>query len=214
AVLRVRDSGMGMDEETLPRIFDPFFTTKPMGTGTGLGLSMVYGFVQQSGGAITAHSKPGAGTTFEIYLPLVAAEAPATAPTTPSSVAPAARGELVLVVDDAPQVRAIAARALRGMGYSVLEAHGGAEALRVFDEHRSDIALVLTDVAMPGMSGRALADALHALARTLPVLFMSGYAEDAVLREGPQAARERFLAKPFTPDRLAAAVRALLDLPA
>jgi PAS domain S-box-containing protein len=203
AVLEVSDSGTGMDEETRQRIFEPFFTTKAV--GTGLGLSTVYGIVQQSGGAISVESEPGSGTVFRVFLPVVSgtAETPAT-----HHAAIGPRGhETILVVEDDDRVRALASRVLRLAGYSVLEASTPEGALATAaSAERVD--LVLTDLVMPQMRGDELYRRLRVARPRLRVLFMSGY-RDHDEREGTRA--EAFLAKPFTPDTLTTAVRRVLD---
>jgi CheY-like chemotaxis protein len=209
ALLTVRDTGVGMDPATRARIFEPFFTTKPPGQGTGLGLSTVFGIVTQAGGRITVDSAPGAGTTFRVYLPAAAGGA------APASEAPAAvssaGSETVLVVEDEPQVRRLARRALERRGYTVLEAADGAEALAVSDARHAPIHLVLADAVLPEQGGRQVVDALRARRPEIAVVFMSGSAEDAVLRQHVASARTPFVQKPFTADQLAAAVRAALD---
>ena len=208
--LCIRDTGEGMDAETLAHVFEPFFTTKPRGAGTGLGLAMVYGFVKQSGGAVQVTSRVGEGTCFELQFPACDAPAPTVSAPPATRVRDVARATL-LVVDDSPDVRNVAARVLRGAGYVVLIAPDGPEALELFEGHSEKIDLLLTDVVMPKMGGRAVADALRRLAPDLRVLFMSGYNEDSILRTSVGEAREAFLPKPFTPERLLEAVRSVLD---
>jgi PAS domain S-box-containing protein len=204
------DSGHGMDAATKSRIFEPFFTTKEPGRGTGLGLAMVYGFVKQSEGHIEVYSEPGRGTTFNVYLPRagknVAAERP------PAERANAPEGhETVLLVEDEDAVRSLARRVLHSCGYTVLEASGGGEALLVAERHQSRIHLLLTDLVMPRMSGRELADLLREARPEARVLFMSGYTDEAVLRHGVLEANVSFLQKPFSPASLARKVREVLD---
>jgi PAS domain S-box-containing protein len=207
----VSDSGTGMDADTRARIFEPFFTTKGPGKGTGLGLSTVYGIVKQSGGAIQVESIPGGGSTFSIYLPRVT-EAPdeVTRKSGSFPVLPAA-GETVLVVEDEAIVRDIACRILERQGYRVLEAEHGRAALLLSDQCAEPIDLVLTDVVMPEMGGRELAEHLRARRPQLKVLFMSGYTEHVVTRHGVMLAGAGFIAKPFAGGTLARQVRALLD---
>ena len=206
--LSVGDTGCGMDAKTLARIFEPFFTTKPIGHGTGLGLSMVYGFVKQSGGHIAVESEPGLGTTFSIYLPAVAG-GPAAAPAAPSPRA--RRGtETVLLVEDEESVRTLVRIALQREGYTVLEAAHGLEALRIHERCSQSINLLVTDIVMPQMGGRELAERVTAVCPRLKVLFISGYTDDALLR-GAFAEGRPFLQKPFSPETLAARVRSLLD---
>jgi two-component system cell cycle sensor histidine kinase/response regulator CckA len=191
----MRDSGSGMDRRTQERVFEPFFTTKEQGRGTGLGLATVYGIVKQSNGYIELASTPGRGTTFWIFLPRAAGvvETVENGPTLPER---AAVGATVLIVEDEPQVRGAAARVLRRRGYRVLECGHGLEALAVWKERGHEIALVVTDVVMPQMGGRELVRRLRAGGATVPVLFISGYAEGAT-PTADDTGRSVFLAKPF-----------------
>jgi PAS domain S-box-containing protein len=204
--LAVSDTGHGMDKATLGHAFEPFFTTKGVGQGTGLGLATVYGIVKQSDGYVWAYSEPGQGTTIKLYLPVTEAAPEAAAKETAPAVA--ARGELVLVVEDEAQVRTIAARALTEAGYRVLEAESGARALEIVHRNGARPALVLVDVVMPGMSGSDLALALAQVAPGVPVLFTSGYTDGEILRRGLLEPGAAFLAKPFSPQGLVQAVRA------
>jgi two-component system cell cycle sensor histidine kinase/response regulator CckA len=210
AVLAVTDTGCGMDRETLAHAFEPFFTTKGLGKGTGLGLSTVYGFVKQSSGYVWAYSEPGQGTVVKVYLPLLDLPAESLTPPRPSAPGKAAR-RTVLVVEDEPQVRRMAARALAEAGHRVLEAGDGREAISVLARAGQGIDLVLTDVAMPGMSGRELADRLRQVRPDVRVIFMSGYADDEIVRRGLLEPDQPFIQKPFTPDVLMRRVAELTE---
>jgi PAS domain S-box-containing protein len=209
-VLTVRDTGHGMDEQTRAHLFEPFFTTKEVGKGTGLGLATVYGIVQQSGGEITVDSAPGAGATFRIALPRVESVQAAASipPLTPEQV----HGrETVLLVEDEEMLRNLARIVLRKNGYTVLEAAHGAEALSICQSHPASIDLLMTDVVMPILGGRELADRVAQLRPDVKVLFVSGYTDDAVVRNGVMAESVQFLHKPFTPATLLSKVREVLD---
>ncbi|HEX2220554.1 MAG TPA: MHYT domain-containing protein [Gemmatimonadales bacterium] len=207
--LAVSDTGHGMDETTRARIFEPFFTTKAVGEGTGLGLSTVYGIVKQSGGYVWAYSEPGVGSTFKVYLPVVANERPAKAP--PATKAPpAVAGETALVVEDDPMVRIMAARALVDHGYAVLEAERATAALELLAGRATRVDVVITDVAMPGLGGRELAARVAELRPGTAVLFMSGYSDEDVVRRGLLEENQPFLQKPFTPELLARQLHDLL----
>ncbi|HYS82072.1 MAG TPA: PAS domain-containing protein [Anaeromyxobacteraceae bacterium] len=210
AVVAVRDTGIGIDAATLEHVFEPFFTTKEPGKGTGLGLATVYGVVQQSGGTVAVESRPGAGTTFRVFLPRLAIEEAQPDPGVGGERA-ATGHEAVLLVEDDPSVRALMRRGLEGAGYRVVEAGHGAEALRVARLSIPD--LLLTDVIMPGLGGPELAAALLAEAPALRVVFVSGYNEDAALRTGELPPGQAFLQKPFTGEELARVVRQTLDAP-
>jgi len=209
-LLRVADSGTGIAADVLPHVFEPFFTTKEVGRGTGLGLSTVYGIVAQSGGRVEVRSEPGTGAAFEIALPRVEPEAEEEpgAPAAPRG----ARGETVLYVEDEDGVRALGTRTLRRLGYTVLEARDGGEALRMSERHPGAIDLLLTDVVMPRMGGKELADTLAARHAGLRVLYVSGYTGDVVARHGVMEEGRGFLEKPFSPALLAERVRESLDL--
>jgi two-component system cell cycle sensor histidine kinase/response regulator CckA len=210
-MLRMADTGTGMDAETRRRLFEPFFTTKERGQGTGLGLATIYGIIKQSGGYIWVESEPGAGTTFTVHLPQV--ESAATAPSgVASTLKESLRGsETVLLVEDDRAVRDLGRRSLADQGYRVLEAVNGAEALRLASSYEGPIHLLLTDVVMPEMGGRALAEALGATRPDMALLFVSGYTEDAVIQHGIQESGLPFLQKPFTPSSLLGMVREVLD---
>jgi PAS domain S-box-containing protein len=214
AMLAVTDTGVGMDEETKVHIFEPFFTTKEQGKGTGLGLATVYGIVKQSGGFVWVYSEPSHGTTIKVYLPCVEAGAQASA--VPGKVADSGmpRGsETVLVVEDAPAVRAVMRQVLKRQGYTVLDAPDGAEALRLAAEHTGPIQLLLTDLVMPVLGGRQLTEQLTELRPETKVLFTSGYTDDAVVRHGLLETGVAFLQKPFAPEVLARKVREVLNAP-
>jgi hypothetical protein len=184
AVLRVTDTGTGMDRKTLAHIFEPFFTTKSVGEGTGLGLATVYGIVKQSGGFVAVQSEPGHGSSFHIYLPLAGDRARAAQ--TPVSTMSGGGTESSLVAEDEPAVRAIIARALREYGYAVIEARDGYHALELAEAAATPPDLVIADVVMPGMGGKQLAASLQARWPGLPVLFTSGYTGFGIIRpSGP-----------------------------
>jgi PAS domain S-box-containing protein len=206
--LRVRDTGVGMDERTLSHVFEPFFTTKGVGRGTGLGLSTVYGIVKQSSGYVFVDSSVGQGTTIRILLPV--AEDPLPPNQRTRDPAHGGSGETVLVVDDEAVVRAMMTRSLRQAGYQVLEADGGPSALALAQEHSGPIDALVTDLAMPAMRGRELARTLAAQRAELRVLFVSGFAGDEVERLGLLEAGRPFLSKPYSPELLAERVRDLL----
>jgi PAS domain S-box-containing protein len=207
--LVVSDTGHGMSPDVKSRIFEPFFTTKGVGKGTGLGLAVVHGFVKQSGGYIEVDSEEGQGSTFSISLPLVE-ESHANVVPAPADVS--ARGaETILLVEDEEAVRHLLARGLRNHGFTVMTASDGAEALRLVHDRTPHIDLVATDVVMPNMSGRDLADRLRKERSGLKVLFMSGYTDDTLLRHGVYEAREAFLQKPFALQAFASKVREILD---
>ena len=209
-LVAITDTGHGMDAATKARVFEPFFTTKPPGKGTGLGLAMVYGFVKQSGGHVEVYSEPDVGTTFKVYLPCVQ-EAPATSKDAATSPGIARGTETVLLVEDEDAVRALSKLVLQSHGYTVLEARDGQEGLRVAREHRDPIHLLITDLVMPRMGGRQLADELAPERPELRVLFVSGYSDQAVLSRGQLETQAAFLQKPFSPITLARKVRAILD---
>ena len=211
-MLVVQDTGAGMDEATQAHVFEPFFTTKEPGKGTGLGLSTVYGIVKQSGGYLDLASEPGAGSTFTVYLPRL--EAIVSPPKPKIPITASFRGEeTVLLVEDEDALRALLAKFLRLYGYSVLEARHGGEALLTCERHQGPIHLMVTDVVMPQMSGRELADRLTPLRPEMKVLYMSGYTEDALVQHGVADLSVAFLQKPFKPIELARRVHAVLHPP-
>ena len=214
-VLSVADSGMGMTPDVMARAFDPFFTTKPTGQDTGLGLSMIYGFVQQSGGHVRLRSEVGQGTTVAIYLPrhleALGHEQDADAA---ADLSAATASAVVLVVEDEPGVRMVIVDVLAELGYTVLEAKDGQSGLLVL-ESRTRIDLLVTDVGLPGgMNGRQLADAARQRRPDLKVLFVTGYAENAALGSGPLEHGMQVMAKPFAMNVFAARVQGIIGEPA
>jgi len=208
-MLAVSDTGCGMTPEIKSRIFEPFFTTKEVGKGTGLGLPMVYGIVQQSGGFINVYSEPDHGTTFKIYFPAVSESV--TAPSESHSTGEFHGTETILLVEDDEGVRGLALRSLRMHGYTVLTAIDGKVALQVVDSHKGPLDLVLSDVVMPNLGGPEMAKQLRSRFPDLKMLFMSGYTDDAVIRHGLLEAEVSFIQKPYTPTALARKVRQVLD---
>jgi len=206
--LVVSDTGSGMDAETQARIFEPFFTTKEVGKGTGLGLSTIYGIVKQSGGYVWVYSEVGMGTTFKVYLPRVFEEAAVEAPAA-KEIIPAGGTGTILVVEDNVEVRHLILETLKEAGYSVIECGDGSEALAVVKECGNQLHLLITDVVMPSMGGRELAEHTKKIAPDARVLFISGYTDDAVVRAGIGGQEMAFLEKPFTPVEL---VRKIADV--
>jgi two-component system cell cycle sensor histidine kinase/response regulator CckA len=210
-MLAVSDNGTGIPREIQAHIFEPFFTTKEQGKGTGLGLATVYGIVKQSGGYVQLNSEPDQGTTFRIYLPRLE-DAAIAVDRSARPTASASGSETILLVEDEEGVRELARDILRATGYTVLEARNGNEALLISERHQGPLDLLLTDVVMPRMSGRELAERLGPLRPDLSVLYMSGYTDDAVIRHGVFGSGTAFLQKPFTPAALVQRVRESLDL--
>jgi PAS domain S-box-containing protein len=208
-MLAISDTGVGMDEATRARIFEPFFTTKDPGRGTGLGLSTVYGIVKQSGGSIWVYSEIGKGTTFRVYLPRVEEAVDTDRPVRTSTVA---RGtETLLLVEDEEGLRHLAERVLKSAGYTVLAAANGGEGLLLLERHDGPVQLMLTDVVLPGMSGRELAERLRETRPEMKVLYSSGYTDDAILRHGVLDDVRHFISKPYTIVELTRKVREVLD---
>ena len=212
-MLAVSDNGCGMDQETQSHLFEPFFTTKEKGKGTGLGLSTVYGIVKQSGGNIWAYSELGRGTTFKIYLPMVT-QAVKEKYARPERRRISARGaETILLVEDEKAVRMMIGKTLQSKGYAVLEAQHGQEALSICEDYSGPIHLMVTDVVMPLMSGKELAEQLAPQRPEMKVLYMSGYPDNSIVQHGVLEPGTEFLQKPFTLNTLEAKVREILDAP-
>jgi CheY-like chemotaxis protein len=209
-LIAVSDTGTGMGPEVIAKAFDPFYTTKGVGKGTGLGLSQVYGFVRQSGGNVRIYSEVGLGTSVKIYLPRYMGQAPPASSQDTDGIGAGCASEVIMVVEDEDRVRSMSVEALRELGYTVVEAGRPGEAIRMFEAGRQ-IDLLFTDVVMPEMSGRQLADCLLALKPDLKVLFTTGYTRNAIVHNGVLDTGTHLLPKPFTIDDLAAKVRAILD---
>lgn len=205
-LVALTDTGSGMPPEVAAKAFDPFFTTKPVGQGTGLGLSQVYGFVRQSGGHVAIYSEPDRGTTVRLYLPRHFGDAAEMERMTPTMLPEGSAREVILVVEDEDGVRDLAVEALRDLRYTVIHAEGAKDALRMLDTH-PEIALLFTDVVMPEVNGRELAEAVHERRPDLPVLFTTGYTRNAIVHNGLVDADVQLLAKPYTLEQLALKVR-------
>ncbi len=209
-MVAISDTGSGMSPETIARAFDPFFTTKPAGTGTGLGLSQVFGFIKQSHGHIKIYSEPGSGTTVKIYLPRLIADAAAAAPPPPVKIDGGKPQEVILVVEDDALMRRIATESLNELGYTAIDTESAAHALTALDT-RDDIALLFTDIVMPDVNGKALADEALRRRPGLKVIYTTGYTPNAVVHGGVLDPGVQLLTKPFTLEQLATKVRAVLD---
>lgn len=212
-VIEVADNGRGMDAETMLHLFEPFYTSKEVGKETGLGLSTVYGIIKQSGGDVAVESEPSGGTTFRIYLPRL--HGAAEVAEQPVEEIHGARGgsETILLAEDESGVRQLVREMLERLGYTILEAASGEEAIQIFTQHAQRIDLLLTDVIMPRMSGRELAQRLRAMRPRQKTLYMSGYTDEVLAQHRVLDANVFLLQKPFEPDALARKVRDVLDAP-
>jgi CheY-like chemotaxis protein len=209
AFISFYDTGKGMNKETEERIFEPFFTTKEVGKGTGLGLSMVYGIIQQHDGYINVYSEPNKGTTFEIYIPLIKSTLEEGHEVTLTTMK---RGtETVLVAEDDAQVRDLIREVLAGFGYTVLEAHDGESALRLFSEHKDQIHILILDVVMPKKNGKQIYDDIKKTQPNIKCLFTSGYDANIIHKKGILEENLPFLSKPISPEELLTKVREILD---
>lgn len=210
-MLRVADTGNGIEAAVLPHIFEPFFTTKPTGKGTGLGLSTVYGIVKQSGGGIQVESQVGHGTVFRIYLPATADDSRKHAERAAAQQQIAGGSETILLTEDEPELRELTRIFLQSYGYKVLEAASGAQAIRIAEECPDPIHLLLTDVIMPGMSGRQLGERIVGKRPQIKIVYMTGYTDDMVVQHRVLEPGVQLLQKPFTKAELGMKVRATLD---
>jgi len=209
--LSVIDTGVGMSPAVVAKAFEPFFTTKPLGMGTGLGLSMIYGFIRQSGGQAKIYSEVGKGSTVRLYLPQDTTRHVEQVPLQPLEMPRASEGQTVLVVDDEPTVRHLVAEILEELGYTALEAGDGASGLRIL-ESSTRIDLLVTDVGLPGgMNGRQMADYSRSSRPDLKVLFITGYAENAVIGSGNLDANMHVMTKPFSVEGLAVRIKSLIE---
>jgi CheY-like chemotaxis protein/two-component sensor histidine kinase len=212
-MLAVTDSGSGMTKEVQQRLFEPFYTTKGPGKGTGLGLATVHGIVKQSGGDLYVYSELGHGTTFKVYFPRLTNVTDIVETVAPHFAVPPRGSETLLLAEDDESIRALGARVLESLGYKVLLARTGREALRIVAEYNGTIDMIATDVVMPEMNGSQLVEKVLEARPGIRVLFMSGYTDDEVMRRGVIDGQTAFLQKPFTPDLLAHKVREVLDAP-
>ncbi|MBI4519964.1 MAG: response regulator [Gemmatimonadetes bacterium] len=208
--LSVSDTGIGMDEETRQKVFEPFFTTKPGGSGTGLGMAVVYGLVKQHNGFVHVYSEPGRGTTVKVYLRAMD-DAVAPAAAAPAAGEPRDATETILLVEDEPPLRRTACRALERLGYRVLVASDGEEALELFAQHEADVELIVTDLVMPKLGGAELARRLRQQGKQVKILFVSGYTSHDVREGSSLGADAPFLEKPWTIADLGRRVREVLD---
>ncbi len=210
-LIALTDDGAGMTQEVMNRAFEPFFSTKPVGEGTGLGLSQVYGFIKQSGGHIKIYSEPGEGTTVKIYLPRIIGDASMEPEDVSMEPVAGERDETILVVEDDEDVRAYLVETLHDLDYRILRAHNSAAALEFLQQGDTRIDLLLTDVVLPGMNGRELARKAQVLRSGLKVLFMTGYSRNAIVHQGRLDPDVELIQKPITQDQLSARIRTLLD---
>jgi CheY-like chemotaxis protein len=214
-LLIASDDGCGMESETLNNVFEPFFTTKDQNEGTGLGLATVYGIVKQNNGFINVYSEPGKGTTFRIYLPRYIDPTDFSEGNKLQKIVdkvPQGSGEMILLVEDEPSIKNMGQKMLENLGYLVLSADGPEEGMRIAEEHKGQINLLLTDVVMPEMNGRDFADQLRSLYPEIRILFMSGYTADVIAERGVLEQGVNFIQKPFSKNDLGLAVRTVLDL--
>ena len=207
--ISVSDTGIGMDRETIEHIFEPFFTTKSRGEGTGLGLSTVHGIVKQHNGLINASSQVGEGSTIDIYLPSV--EKPAETESTTTDGSLRGGGETILMAEDDEMIRELAGRILKGAGYTVITAFDGNDAVRVFEQNRARIDMVLLDVMMPGRDGRAVRDYILSRNPDMPVLFASGYADDTIHESFLNEEDVDLIQKPYKRDQLLSEIRRVME---
>jgi CheY-like chemotaxis protein len=209
-MIAISDTGTGMTHEVVARAFDPFFTTKPRGAGTGLGLSQAYGFVKQSRGHIKIYSELGGGTTVKIYLPRFIGKADEVVPNSVASVQRGVADEVILLVEDEPSMLQLTTDALCELGYTVIDSQSAADAIAILDR-RVDIKLLFTDIVMPEVNGKKLADEVLRRRLALKVLFMTGYTANAVVHGGVLDPGVQLLTKPFTLEQLSTKIRAVLD---